>query len=118
MPEGGRWRAAGGHAGCCVILALVLICGTIRANADDLSNLITNLWPGGILLQPPTTGFSHQPHFRVGSLQTLDALNSGIASSIVTFAPSAGAGSFLFDPERGIPVPTSEPLGPLLVERA
>jgi hypothetical protein len=103
---------------CFIILAAILLCNVPRVRAEDMRDLITNLWPGGILLEPPTSGFSHQPHFTASSLQGLDSLNSALASSIVTFSPSAAVGAFTFDVERGIPLPSSEPLGPLLAERA
>jgi hypothetical protein len=96
-------------------LAAIVLCD---ARAEDLRDLITNLWPGGILLQPSGGPFSHQPHFKVSSLQGLDSLNSALASSITAFAPSAAVGAFTFDVERGVPLPSSEPLGPLLTERA
>lgn len=95
-----------------------MLCIAPRAHAGDLRDLIPNLWPGGIVLAPPLSGPSHQPHFTVSSLQGLDSLNSALASSITALTPSAAVGAFTFDVERGMPLPSSELLGPLLAERA
>jgi hypothetical protein len=99
-----------------ILVSVSLICITPRAGADGLKNLLTNLYgPEGFLLEPVT---SHEPHFRLSAQQELDALNSGIASTVATLSPSVSVGGFTFDVERGIPMKASEALGPLLAERA
>jgi hypothetical protein len=103
-----------------VALAATLLSGIADCDAGGLRDLIKDLYgPQGIHLEPTPPPFpSHDPHFSVTSLQGLDALNSGIAASIATLSPSAAVGGFTFDVELGVPLPTTESLGPLLAERA
>lgn len=89
------------------------------AEAGGLRDTVKNLWPDGIRLQPTPPPFpSHDPHFLVSSLQGLDSLNTALASSLGLFALNSTVSGFTFDIERGIPVRTTDSLGPLLAERA
>ena len=81
--------------------------------------MVRDLYGGnGIVLQPSPPPFSHAPHFTASSLQGLDTLNTGLTSNLGFFAFNSTVAGFAFDIERGIPVRTTESLGPLLAERA
>jgi len=90
------------------------------AGAGGLQDTIKNLYGGdGILLAPPPPGgFSHAPHFQAASLQGLDRLSGALSSGLGVLALSSSVTGFTFDIERGVPVRTTESLGPLLAERA
>jgi hypothetical protein len=89
-------------------------------SAGGLKDTIKNLYGGdGILLAPPPPGgFNHAPHFQAASLQGLDRLNASLSSGLGVLALSSSVTGFTFDIERGVPVRTTESLGPLLAERA
>jgi hypothetical protein len=104
--------------GALVLLMVALIWEFPSAWAGNLKNVVRDLYGGdGILLQP-TAVFSHAPHFTASSLQGLETLNTGLASNLGLFAFNSTVAGFTFDIERGIPVRTTESLGPLLAERA
>ena len=104
---------------CVTIVAALLLFGIpTNGEAGDLKDTISNLWPGGIRLQPPAVGFSHEPHFLASSLQGLDDLNTTLASSLGFISLNSSTPGFTFDVERGVPVRTTDSLGPLLAERA
>ncbi len=99
--------------------AVSLLGGPDAGRAGDLKDTIKNLWPDGIHLQPTAPPFpSHEPHFTTSSLQGLDSLNTSIASSLGFLSLNSSVSSFTFDIERGVPVRTTDSLGPLLAERA
>jgi len=85
-----------------------------------LRDTVKQLWGGdGIKLQASPPPFpSHEPHFVASSLQGLDALDSALASNLRLPAFNSSVTGFTFDVERGVPVRTTESLGPLLAERA
>ncbi|MGH7369475.1 MAG: transporter [Candidatus Methylomirabilaceae bacterium] len=93
---------------------------TPPAGAVDLKDTISNLYgPQGILLEPSTLPFfSQAARFQASSLQGLDQLNNQLVTSIGVPSFSSAVTGFRFDIERGIPVQTTESLGPLLTERA
>ena len=100
---------------------ILLLAGSIRfADAADLKNAIRNLYGGqGILLEPLPLPFpSQESRFQASSLQGLDQLNTQLTSAIGVPSFNSSVGGFLFDIERGVPVQTTESLGPLLTERA
>jgi hypothetical protein len=101
-----------------ITVALCLFGAPVEGEAGDLKDTISSLWPGGIRLQPPTAGFSHEPHFLAASLQGLDTLNTSLASSLGFLSLNSSTSGFTFDIERGVPVRTTDSLGPLLAERA
>src|SRR5262245_3640406 len=106
--------------GVLVLLLASLIWESPTAGAGGLKNVVRDLYGGdGILLQPSPPPFpSHAPHFTASSLQGLDTLNAAITSNLGLFAFNSTVAGFTFDIERGIPVRTTESLGPLLAERA
>jgi len=99
--------------------AVSLLGGPDAGRAGDLKDTIKNLWPNGIVLEPTPPPFpSHQGHFTASSLQGLDSLSTSIASSLGFLSLNSSVSSFTFDIERGVPVRTTDSLGPLLAERA
>lgn len=90
------------------------------AEAADLKNTIRNLYGNqGILLEPtPLPFFTQESRFQASSLQGLDKLNAQLTSAIGLPSFSSSVTGFTFDLDRGIPVRTTESLGPLLTERA
>ncbi len=100
-------------------MALYLFVVPAETEAGGLRDTITNLWPDGIHLQPSPPPFpSHAPHFLASSLQGLDSLNTSLASSLGFLSLNSSSSGFTFDVERGVPVRTTDSLGPLLAERA
>jgi hypothetical protein len=89
-------------------------------HAGGLRDTVRNLYGGdGILLAPSPPPFpSHAPHFKASSLQGLDNLGAALASNLGVSAFNAGVPGFTFDIERGMPVRTTESLGPIFSERA
>ena len=90
------------------------------ASAGGLKDTVKDLYGGdGILLAPPPPGgFNHAPHFQAASLQGLDDLSTNLSSTLGVLALSSSVTGFTFDVELGVPVRTTESLGPLLAERA
>jgi len=90
------------------------------AAVGGLRDTVTNLYGGdGILLAPTGGGFpSHAPDFRAASFRGLDALNKALAPNLNNLAFNSTVTGFTFDVERGVPVRSTESLGPLLAERA
>ena len=87
--------------------------------AGGLKDTVKNLYGGdGITLAPPVAGFSHVPHFTVSSLGALDSLNTVLTSNLGVFSFNSTVTGFTFDMELGVPVRTTDSLGPLLSERA
>jgi hypothetical protein len=88
--------------------------------ASDLKNTIRNLYGSqGILLEPsPLPFFTQESRFQSSSLQGLDQLNTQLTSAIGLPSFGSSVTGFTFDLERGIPIRTTESLGPLLTERA
>lgn len=113
--EGGsaavRWACA---------LAGVLFALAPAAQAGDLATLLTELYGGdGIYLDTTTfMGTSHAPHFTTNSLAELNQFSQDLAASLGTFAFNSSVSSFTFDMETGVPVRTTDSLGPILSERA
>jgi hypothetical protein len=106
--------------GALVVFMVALIWESTNARAGSLKDVVTDLYGGnGIVLQPSPPPFpSHAPHFTASSLQGLESLNTGLTSNLGFFAFNSTVAGFAFDIERGIPVRTTESLGPLLAERA
>lgn len=103
-------------------ILLILWIGSFAPSveASDLKNTIRNLYGSqGILLEPsPLPFFTQESRFQASSLQGLDQLNTQLTSSIGLPSFGSSVTGFTFDLERGIPVRTTESLGPLLTERA
>ena len=102
-------------------LLILLAAGSVGlADAADLKNTIRNLYGGqGILVEPLPLPFpSQEARFQASSLQGLDQLNSQLTSAIGVPSFNSSVTGFTFDVERGVPVRTTESLGPLLTERA
>jgi Putative MetA-pathway of phenol degradation len=116
-----RSRIVGTSATFSVLLLLAIgVPRTPPAVAGDLKNAVKDLYGGnGITLEPTPPPFpSHDPHFTTSSLAGLDTLGRSIAASINTLGFNSAVTGFTLDVERGVPVRTTEGLGPLLAERA
>ena len=101
------------------LLTLLLVFGASSAHAGGLSTLLTDLYGGdGILLATPPSGFNHSPHFSASSLDDLNSLSEELTSALGFFAFNSTVSSYTFDLERGVPVRTTDSLGPILSERA
>ena len=88
------------------------------AGAGDLQDTIKNLYGGQGIRVEPSPFFPVETRFQASSLQGLDQLNSQLTSAIGVPSFNSSVAGFTFDIERGIPVQTTESLGPLLTERA
>ncbi len=89
------------------------------ARAGNVADVVRDLYGGdGITLEDVGGPFSHTAHFTAASLESLDDLSSAINSSAGIFSFNSTVTGFTFDIERGVPVRTTESLGPLLAERA
>jgi hypothetical protein len=95
--------------------------GPAAVQADPLSDLLPNLFgKGGILLAPPTVGFSHAPHFTVASEQQLTILNDSLRGQLsnVPLPSPAGGFTFRFDPALGAFTRSTDSFGPIYSQRA
>ncbi|MEE9519762.1 MAG: transporter [bacterium] len=87
--------------------------------AGGLKDFVADLYGGdGILLGATPPPFpSHAPHFAASSLGGLDSLSAELASNVGQLTFGSTVTGFTFDIERGVPVRTTETLGPLVAER-
>ena len=115
-----RMRRKGWRVAILTVALLGLPAGLRVAEAQGLKDAVKSLYGGdGILLRPTRPPFpSHAPHFTVTSLQGLDQLNQAISSNLGIVSLNSTASGFTLDIERGVPVRSTENLGPLLAERA
>lgn len=102
-------------------LLLMVWLGTAEG-AGPLRDTIRSLFgPDGIILEPgralPGSG-SRAGDFQASSLRGLEQLNSQITSTFGVASFNSSVTGFTFDLERGVPIRTTESLGPLLTERA
>jgi hypothetical protein len=107
------------HPAALLIVPLLLsVGGAPRAQASDLSKLLLELYtedgrPGITLAD---TG--HDAHFLATGLTELNSLSEDLASGLGLFAFNSTVSSYTFDFELGVPVRSTESLGPILSERA
>jgi outer membrane putative beta-barrel porin/alpha-amylase len=122
-PYRGSLRAA---MACGVLAALVLAAlgFAAPAGADDLADLIPNLFNREIFLKPPGAGqFDHSAHFVDESDRlraTGNVINQALASQLSTFpiASTSGGFTYSYDESVGSFTRSSESFGPLFTERA
>ncbi len=89
------------------------------AGAGGVKDVVTDLYGGdGITLLDVGGPFSHSAHFTASASGGLEDLNTSLISNVGAFAFNSIVTGFTFDIERGVPVRTTESLGPLLGERA
>lgn len=100
-------------------LAVALLAGEAET-AGPLRDTIRNLFgPDGIILEPGRAlPVSRAGDFQVSSLRGLEQLNDQITSTFGVASFNSSVTGFTFDLERGVPIRTTESLGPLLTERA
>ncbi len=97
---------------------LLLISIPASAQAGDLKSLVTDLWGGDGITLFQSSGVDHSAHFTGSSLSDLEDLGGALSASLGLLALNSTVSGFSFDLERGVPVRTSESLGPLIAERA
>lgn len=102
------------------VLLILWVGAYASVEAADLKNTIRNLYGSeGLHLEPrPLPFFTQESRFQASSLQGLDQLNTQLTSAIGLPSFSSSVTGFTFDLERGVPLRTTESLGPLLTERA
>ncbi len=103
-----------------VAICLVALAWQPRhAGAGGVGDVVKDLYGGdGITLTDVGGPFSHNAHFTASSLQGLDNLSTAVSSGVGLFAFNSTVTGFTFDIERGVPVRTTESLGPSFAERA
>lgn len=106
-----------------VALALAASTGSLRAQAFNLRDLLTEFLREGITLAPPASGPSHVAHF-IGQdspqFLALGQFSAAVANQLSSFpiASSAGGFTYRFDPALGVFTRTSDSFGPVYAERA
>ena len=100
------------------LIAGLLVLGAPDATRADVKDIITSLYGGDGISLDPTVSAAHAPHFNADSLLGLDNLSDNVTSSVTELAFNSAVTGFTFDVETGVPVRTTESLGPLLAERA
>jgi hypothetical protein len=113
--------------GVSAVAAFAVLAGLLfaaPAAADDLADLIPNLFDQTIFLKPPGPGqFDHSTHFVDESdrLSTAGvAINQALATQLSTFPITSTSGGFTYsyDPAVGSFTRSSDSFGPLFTERA
>lgn len=102
-----------------LIVVLLFFPSGSESSAGKLADLIPGLYGGdGISLGPP--GGIPRFHVEIDTATRINQLGEHIASeiSLFPFSSSAGGFTFAFDENLGTFVRTTEPLGPLLAEKA
>jgi hypothetical protein len=105
-----------------VVAAFVGVVVTIAtphgAEAMELKNFVTDLFGGqGIQINDIGEG-TEQVNFNNSTIQSFGNFNSGIAGSLGASSLSSAVSGSLFDITQGMPVESTESLGPLVGERA
>jgi hypothetical protein len=97
--------------------ALFLAAADTRAR--DLEDFLIDLYGGdGLSLVSNPIRPSDNEDFADESLQALDALGSVLASNLSVFSLNSAVPGYTFDLALGVPVRTTQSLGPLIAERA
>jgi Putative MetA-pathway of phenol degradation len=108
--------------GAFAVLATAALAGTVAqpqpAQAGKLNTFVTDLFGGqGIVINDPGEGLEVLA-ITSGSLQAFGGINSNVATNLGGSALSSSVAASLFDISQGMPVTTTESLGPLVGERA
>jgi len=105
-------------------LVLMLLVGKAEGGGP-LHDTVRNLFGSdGLILEDivlrraPPGNLSRAGDFQGSSLRGLEQLNDQITSTFGVFSFNSSVTGFTFDLERGVPIQTTESLGPLLTERA
>lgn len=105
------------HLSWVVALVIGALTAPMSANAQ-LRNFISDLYGGDGITLDRFGRFPHDAHFTESSLVQLNDLSDGISSSLGSFSFNSSVSGFTFDIQQGIPVRTTDDLGPTLAERA
>lgn len=108
--------------GAVAFLATAALAGTVAqpqpALAGKLNTFVTDLFGGqGITIFDPGEGLEVLS-INSASLQAFNGINSNVASNLGGSALTSSVTASLFDITQGLPVTTTESLGPLIGERA
>ncbi len=110
-----------GWLGVLVIAFVVSLLWEPRSTtAGAVKNVISDLYGGdGITLDSTVPGgIFHSPHFGADSSSALNDLSATVASGANIFSFNSTVTGFTFNIQAGLPVRTTESLGPLVAERA
>jgi len=115
-------RAGGMRMTTAVVAAFAGVVVTVTtphaAAAKELKNFVTDLFGGrGIQLNDPGEG-TEQVNFNNSTIQSFGSFNSSISGSLGASSLSSAVSGSLFDITQGMPVESTESLGPLVGERA
>ena len=88
------------------------------AFGGDIASIITDLYGGDGITLSEDSGFGHDAHFTAESLRSLDQLAQAVASDAGLLSFNSVVTGFKLDLNTGVPVRTTESLGPLLAESA
>ena len=116
LVSAGRGRMGMATAAIAVIVGV--IAAPQAAQARQLKNFITDLFGGqGIQINDPGEG-TEQVNFNNATIQSFGTFNSNISGSLGASSLSSAVSGSLFDITQGMPVESTESLGPLVGERA
>lgn len=88
------------------------------SSAGNVRDIFSNLYGGDGITLSAIKGGGHAGHFDTTSIASLLNLGQGITSSASIISLNSAITSVTYDLERGIPVRTTDSLGPILTERA
>jgi hypothetical protein len=110
------------RVGSALLLGLVLLPATSRAQSLNLRDLLPDFLRQGVTLAPPAVGTDHSAHFNSAPDQfdAVDQINSEIAYQLSSFPLSSSAGGFAYtyDEENGLFNRPTRSFGPVYTERA
>ncbi len=91
---------------------------TGAAHAGELRNIVKDLYGGDGITLSQTSNIVHEAHFTTLSLQGLENLNSAIAANVGFLSFNSAVTGFELDLETGVPIRSTDSLGPLVAESA
>lgn len=112
------------HNGLALVVAMFLANGPTSVKAGGLRDVVSDLYSGdGIVLSteeafPGDPRIFHEAHFTTPSLEGLEDLNNAVTASVGNLPFNSTVSGYTYDVEKGVPVRSTESLGPLLAERA
>lgn len=101
-----------------LVSGAVLLAAAAGASAGELRNVVKDLYGGDGVTLSQTSDIVHEAHFTTLSLQGLGNLNSAISANVGFLSFNSAVTGFELDLETGVPVRTTDSLGPLVAESA
>lgn len=108
----GRWKGIAAAA------AIGALAPAAETQAGELRNIVKDLYGGDGITLSQTSNIVHEAHFTTLSLQGLENLNSAIAANVGFLSFNSAVTGFELDLETGVPIRTTDSLGPLVAESA